>query len=236
MSEKLDGVRCIWTGKELITRNGTILRPPVFFTRAFPNSCLDGELFAGRNNFRRVIQVATDGEERDWLELSFWVFDAPRLNLQYSQRYSVREYYLDDQSDHSWPWKRVHKVGRAQGSQERRTRESRTSHRRTAGYALITQGGEGLVLRNPRSFYETKRGWAALKMRNYIDSEAVVIKNNDGQSIDVEINGQPMRITKLMPAAEAAKKGQKLLLKYFKVCETSRLPYRPTAIRISPNI
>jgi DNA ligase-1 len=89
MSEKLDGLRCIWTGKELITRNGTKLNPPAFFTRAFPNSCLDGELYAGKNGYRRVVAAATSGQEPDWLQLSFCVFDAPLINLQFSQRYNV---------------------------------------------------------------------------------------------------------------------------------------------------
>lgn len=91
MSEKLDGVRCIWTGKKLITRNGTVLSPPAFFLRAFPNSCLDGELYAAKRGYKRVIQVLTEGIETDWLDLAFWVFDAPLLNLQYIQRYNVTE-------------------------------------------------------------------------------------------------------------------------------------------------
>ena len=89
MSEKLDGLRCIWTGKELISRNGTVLRPPAYFTRAFPNSCLDGELYAGKRGYRRVVEVAVGGSERDWLDLAFCVFDAPHLNLQFQQRYNM---------------------------------------------------------------------------------------------------------------------------------------------------
>lgn len=89
MSEKLDGLRCIWTGKELITRNGTVLRPPAFFLRAFPNSCLDGELFAGRQGYSRVVQAVLSNEDSAWIDLSFMVFDAPLLNLQFNQRYSM---------------------------------------------------------------------------------------------------------------------------------------------------
>ena len=91
MSEKLDGVRCIWTGRNLITRNGTTLNPPAFFTRAFPNSSLDGELYAGRQNYKRVVEVITADTvvDDDWLDLTFCVFDTPRISMQYSQRYSV---------------------------------------------------------------------------------------------------------------------------------------------------
>lgn len=91
MSEKLDGVRCVWTGKNLITRNGTVLSPPAYFVRAFPNSTLDGELYAGRKNYARVIEIigSKNTKDEDWLDLTFCVFDAPKINMQYSQRYSV---------------------------------------------------------------------------------------------------------------------------------------------------
>lgn len=42
MSEKLDGVRCFWTGSVMFSRNGNRFFPPKFFTRNWPNSQLDG--------------------------------------------------------------------------------------------------------------------------------------------------------------------------------------------------
>src|SRR3990167_8265802 len=57
LSEKLDGVRCLWTGKQLITRNGRSLSAPGWFTRAFPNSTLDGELYMGRGNYHTLSQL-----------------------------------------------------------------------------------------------------------------------------------------------------------------------------------
>lgn len=42
MSEKLDGVRCFWTGTAMFSRNGNRFFPPKFFTRNWPNSQLDG--------------------------------------------------------------------------------------------------------------------------------------------------------------------------------------------------
>lgn len=107
MSEKLDGVRCVWTGKALITRNGTTLLPPAFFTRSFPNSTLDGELYAGRQNYKRVVDVITSksATEEDWLDLTFCVFDTPNINMQFSHRYSVSPFDPDPQSSDSVPQK-----------------------------------------------------------------------------------------------------------------------------------
>ena len=51
MSEKLDGVRCYWSGKTLYSRNKNIYVSPKFFTEGWPESPLDGELFIDRNTF-----------------------------------------------------------------------------------------------------------------------------------------------------------------------------------------
>ena len=51
MSEKLDGVRGYWTGKEMISRSGNPFRVPEWFTRNFPLTPLDGELWIGQRQF-----------------------------------------------------------------------------------------------------------------------------------------------------------------------------------------
>jgi ATP-dependent DNA ligase len=42
MSEKLDGVRCLWTGTEMYSRNGNKFNFPNFFTKNWPKAQLDG--------------------------------------------------------------------------------------------------------------------------------------------------------------------------------------------------
>lgn len=37
MSEKLDGIRCFWNGKNLYSRNGNIFHCPEWFTENWPN-------------------------------------------------------------------------------------------------------------------------------------------------------------------------------------------------------
>ena len=54
MSEKLDGVRAYWDGKQLISRQGNVFTPPAGFTRDFPPFALDGELYIGRGKFEAV--------------------------------------------------------------------------------------------------------------------------------------------------------------------------------------
>lgn len=36
VSEKLDGVRAYWDGKNLISRNGNVFAAPLWFTQGFP--------------------------------------------------------------------------------------------------------------------------------------------------------------------------------------------------------
>ena len=42
MSEKLDGVRGYWDGKQLFTRGGIPLNPPAYFLENFPPFAIDG--------------------------------------------------------------------------------------------------------------------------------------------------------------------------------------------------
>ena len=88
MSEKLDGVRCQWTGTKLFTRDGTELGVPEFFKREFPKSPLDGELFISRNRYNELISILSNKKrsEKDWVYLTFVVLDAPTLNAVFNQR------------------------------------------------------------------------------------------------------------------------------------------------------
>lgn len=45
MSEKLDGIRAYWTGKELYSRQGNKFVVPDFFKESLPTEALDGELW-----------------------------------------------------------------------------------------------------------------------------------------------------------------------------------------------
>jgi DNA ligase 1 len=50
-SEKMDGVRAVWSGSTFYSRNGNEFFPPSFFVKNFPKSTLDGELFTKRDDF-----------------------------------------------------------------------------------------------------------------------------------------------------------------------------------------
>ena len=57
-SEKLDGVRCYWNGKEMYSRNGKLFYPPDFFKSALPKDiALDGELWTKRDDFQKTVSI-----------------------------------------------------------------------------------------------------------------------------------------------------------------------------------
>lgn len=78
MSEKFDGVRAVWTGKELLTRAGNVIDCPAWFTKGLPSVALDGELWAGRGNFQLTKGMAqSKWREAGWNKLTLAVFDTP---------------------------------------------------------------------------------------------------------------------------------------------------------------
>jgi DNA ligase-1 len=89
LQEKLDGLRALWTGSALITRNGNHFNAPDWFTAGLPSTLLDGELYAGRGTLRRLagrLVSARSSAGEDWRGVTFNVFDAPNSRGGYVER------------------------------------------------------------------------------------------------------------------------------------------------------
>ena len=59
-SEKLDGVRAYWDGRNLLSRNGKILAAPGGWSAHFPPFALDGELYTARGEFEKIQSTVMD--------------------------------------------------------------------------------------------------------------------------------------------------------------------------------
>src|SRR5262245_46625445 len=57
MSEKLDGVRAYWDGKQFISRQGNVYVAPDWFLEGLPPVPLDGELWVARKAFQRTVGI-----------------------------------------------------------------------------------------------------------------------------------------------------------------------------------
>src|SRR6266404_6166921 len=87
MSEKLDGVRAYWDGKQFLSRLGNLFHAPDWFVAGLPSVPLDGELWLGRKKFQRAVSIVRRQDMSDlWKELTYVVFDAPRLEKDFEAR------------------------------------------------------------------------------------------------------------------------------------------------------
>jgi len=64
MSEKLDGVRAYWDGKQFLSRQGNRYYAPDWFVAGFPDVPLDGELWLDRKAFQRNPSASRAGRTR----------------------------------------------------------------------------------------------------------------------------------------------------------------------------
>ena len=96
MSEKLDGLRCIWDGKKMYTRNGNPFYPPKFFIEGLPkDTTLDGELFLGRGEFSKTMSIVRRQDENDeWEDIKYLIFDGPELTGNFKTRLAKLEKVL----------------------------------------------------------------------------------------------------------------------------------------------
>ena len=88
MSEKLDGMRCIWDGTILKTRNGNPIHAPKHFVDQLTTMPLDGELFIDRGKFQDVVSICRKSvpNRADWSTVNFMVFDAPSVSKPFADR------------------------------------------------------------------------------------------------------------------------------------------------------
>ena len=93
MSEKLDGVRCFWNGTTMFSRNGNKFYPPQWFKDQLPKDiALDGELWTKRDDFQRAVSIVKRQDENDdWKEITYMVYDAPCLKVNFAERLKVIE-------------------------------------------------------------------------------------------------------------------------------------------------
>ena len=88
VSEKYDGVRGYWDGHTLRTRGGETVAAPAWFTAGWPDTPMDGELWAGRGRFSHAQSTVRQQQPDDaaWREMRFMVFDLPAHGGTFDQR------------------------------------------------------------------------------------------------------------------------------------------------------
>lgn len=168
LSEKLDGVRAYWDGNQFLSRLGNLYHAPDWFLQGLPSVPLDGELWLGRKQFQRAVSIVRRQDRSDlWKEITFVVFDAPGLDRGFEARLAfVRECLEQKNAKYARP----HDHLPCHGLDQLRQELSR----------LEALGAEGLMLRQPRSRYESGRSATLLKVKSFHDDEARVLQHQEG--------------------------------------------------------
>src|ERR1043165_5674308 len=84
MSEKYDGLRGYWDGRNLWTRQGNLIHAPDYFRAELPRDiALDGELWIGHGKFEETVSIVrSETPDVRWKRVHFMVFDAPQAKAR----------------------------------------------------------------------------------------------------------------------------------------------------------
>ncbi|TYZ68447.1 hypothetical protein PybrP1_004306 [[Pythium] brassicae (nom. inval.)] len=172
ISEKLDGVRAYWDASKrvFLSRNGNVYPAPDWFTAGFPDDVdLDGEIFGGRGQFQFTVGIAKTDGSKHWDQLVYKVFDAPSLaGKAFEERMKAAQQLTARTGSSFIEW-------------VEHTKCASLAHLDDVFAAIETLGGEGLMLREPRSLYCEGRSSSLLKIKSFHDGEAVVIAHENGK-------------------------------------------------------
>ena len=155
MSEKLDGVRAYWDGKQFLSRLGNVFHAPDWFTAGLPGRARwTASCGSAARQFQRTVGIVRRQDKPDvWKAVRFLVFDAPAAGGPVRGAGGVP-------AGSCWP------AGPASTPPSTPTR--RAGDGPPAGRAARVEalGGEGLMLRNPGSRYEAGRSTTLLKVKS----------------------------------------------------------------------
>lgn len=168
MSEKLDGVRAYWDGRQLVSRRGNPFAAPDWFTRPLPPFPLDGELWIARGRFEQTMSITSRQQPHPgWRLISYNIFELPGAPGNLQTRLEKLHLYLAAQP-----------VAHLRIIPQAAVRDA--EHLQAELERVVAAGGEGLVLRNPASPYQTGRSRNALKVKPVDDMEGRVIGYRPG--------------------------------------------------------
>lgn len=170
ISEKYDGVRAMWDGKQLYTRQGNIINAPAWFTKDLPKMPLDGELWLARGQFDALSGAVRKDlpVDAEWQQITYNIFELPDAqgtfearakrivaivkNANLKQLKAVAQFRLKDEAALNLRLKQV-----------------------------VRNGGEGLMLHRADALYVTGRNDALIKLKPLYDAEATVVAHTAGK-------------------------------------------------------
>ena len=164
MSEKLDGIRAYWDGKNLLSRGGNIIHAPKWFTKNYPPFEIDGELWTKRGDFENISSIVRDKTpSKEWIEITHHIFEVPNAKGTLFERLKKVELYQDS----------IIKIVPQIFIRDK-------NHLQQFLMDIESKGGEGVVVRDPKALYIAKRTSKALKVKTFLDKECKITAYNGG--------------------------------------------------------
>jgi len=170
ISEKYDGVRALWEGKELRFRSGRPVNAPAWFIAKLPAEPLDGELWIGRGKFETLSGIVrkTEPQDEEWRRIKYMIFELPKAPGTFAGRAQrIREIAAKAQSPQLVAVEQFRVIDRAM--LKKKLDE------------VVRGGGEGLMLHLADAPYVTGRSDALFKLKPLQDTEAVVVEHVPGK-------------------------------------------------------
>ena len=183
LQPKYDGVRMVWNGHRAFSRSGKPL-PGVplcvldELETHFAGIPLDGELYAHRMGFEKIVSLARRASSRHARMLTYVVFDTP-LPGDTSDRLTLLDQMLREEDPlersallcdrFTWvcgvPWELVRNADDVE----------------IALASYVSEGYEGVMLRHPKAAYEHCRSYGLLKYKRFKTIEGVVVGRTEGE-------------------------------------------------------
>jgi DNA ligase-1 len=173
MSEKLDGIRGYWDGKQLLTRKGKKIYMPKWFIKNFPDFELDGELWTKRDDFENIQNIVMDQKPSNyWENVTYNIFEVPNTKGDFFKRLDKAKFWFK-----THPNKYVKIIKQIKIEDE--------NHLNFYLEDIIKKKGEGLIIKDPTKDYHTGRTPHVLKIKNFQDMEGIVVGININEKTDL---------------------------------------------------
>lgn len=178
ISEKYDGVRAIWDGRELRFRSGRPVPAPAWFIAGLPSQALDGELWLGRGRFDELSAIVRRSEPADaeWRQVNYMIFELPGAPGSFTERIEQMKTVLAASA-----------LPNLKPAPQFRIADRPALAQKLA--AIVKGGGEGLMLHRADAPYRTGRSDDLLKLKPWRDAEATVVGHEPGRGRLVGLTG-----------------------------------------------
>ena len=190
-SEKLDGYRARYdkNKNKFYSRNNKEYIAPEWYKNGMPDVDMDGELWIGRNpeDFQAMGTVRKkQAIDEDWMKIKYCVYDFPELNYKFVDRYKIMKKNKKTIKD-NWNTYRLtldpkfHSLSCPIIILEQTIVKS-IEHMTEYYEKIIENKGEGIMLKDPNSYYEDKRSNFLLKVKPKSDAEGIIIGYKEGKN------------------------------------------------------